>query len=251
MVDPNWNQRLDRLDRHLRGLRQRVLSVVVAFGFGSGLTFWFRGDLMGLLFAPARGMLSPTGQPIFTAPTEMFEFAVRLALIGGVVVAIPVAVFHVVRLASPLLDRRVRRFLALFLPSALACYLCGAAFAYFVMLPTGFQFLLSFGAGAAVAYIRVTDYFDLALALVLWMGVVFELPLAMFMAVKLEVVQYDRLRRLRKYVPPTALILGALITPTADWVNSILVSVPIWVLYEVGLLLAWVARPKRAAKHGP
>ena len=154
------------------------------------------------------------------------------------------AVFHAARLAWPGLPKPVRRFLALFLPAALLCYLTGAAFAYWVLLPAGFRFLLSFGAGAAVAYIRVADYFALALSLVLWLGVIFELPLAMFMAVKLEMVRYERLKRLRKYVVATMAILAPIIAPTADIVNALLVFVPMVALYELGLLLAWMAQPR-------
>ena len=245
----DWGRRLDLLERWLRGIRRRLLSVFLVFGVGSALSFWFRGEVMRVLFAPAGGLLSPTGQPIFTGPTEMFEFAVRLSLIGGVVTAAPVALFHVTRLLGPFLDRRQRWLLALLLTSALVSYLLGAAFAYFVLLPLGFRFLLEFGAGEVVAYIRVTEYFDLAMALVLWMGVLFELPLAMTMAVKLKVVRYERLKQVRKYVAPTALILGAIISPTADWLNSLLMSAPIIALYEVGLFLAFLARTRQKKPH--
>lgn len=227
------------------GVRQRLLSVCAVFGLGAGLTFYFRGTIMAVLFAPAGGLLSPTGQPIFTAPTEIFQFAVNLALIGGAVCAVPLLAFHVAALLSPLMGRSLRRSLAIFLPAAGGCYLLGAAFAYWVMLPTGFRFLLSFADGAAVAYIRVQDYFDLAVALILWMGVIFELPLAMFWAVRLGVVRYERLKRMRKYVAPTAVILGAIITPTVDAVNLFLVAVPIWALWEAGMVLALAARPRR------
>lgn len=219
--------------------------MLISFSLGASLTFWHRKVVMGWLFAPAHGLLSPTGQPIFTAPTEIFQFVVHLSIWGGVVVAAPVAVFHIARLLSPLVSGKVRRFLAIFLPAAFVFYLTGAAFAYFVLLPTGFRFLLSFGAGAAVAYIRVSEYMELAIAMMFWLGVVFELPLGMFLGVKMGAVEYERLRMVRRYVPPTAIILGAIITPTVDIINMTLVAVPIIVLYEVGLLLAWLAKPRQ------
>lgn len=219
--------------------------MLIFWSLGASLTFWNRKVVMGWLFAPAHGMLSPTGQPIFTAPTEIFQFTIQLAIWGGVVVATPVAVFHVARLLSPMLSKRLRWFLAIFLPAALVLYLAGAAFAYFVLLPAGFQFLLSFGDGAAVAYIRVSEYVDLALSMIFWLGVVFELPLAMFLLVKLRVVPYERLKRVRRYVPPMAIIFGAIITPPPDAVSMILVAVPMILLYETGMVLAWLAKPRQ------
>ena len=101
MTSPDWEHRLDLLRHHLRGFRRRLLSVFIAFGLGASLTFHFRHYVMAALFAPAHGMLSPTGQPIFTAPTEGFEFVIRMAVMGGFVAAVPVAIFHVASLARP------------------------------------------------------------------------------------------------------------------------------------------------------
>ena len=222
--------------------------MLIPFGFGFCLTVYYRAPVMGWLFAPARGALSPTGQPIFTGVAEIFQFVIQMGLWGGVVFATPVAMFHVFRLISPLLGKKLRRFLVIFMPAALVCYITGAAFAYFVLLPASFLFLLGFGAGAAVAYIRVSEYFDLALAMVGWMGVVFELPLAMFLAVKMRIVRHERLKRLRRYAYVAALFFGALITPGSDPVNQMLITVPIIVLFEAGLLLAFLARSRSGAR---
>ena len=117
----------------------------------------------------------------------------------------------------------------------------GAAFAYFVMLPTGLKFLLNFGTGVAVPLIVLSEYIDLLTAMIFWLGVVFELPIAMFLLAKMRIVSYLRLRGLRKFVPVAAFILSAIITPTFDIVNQTLLALPIIVLYELGLFLSWVA----------
>jgi len=133
----------------------------------------------------------------------------------------------------------------IFMPVTVACFLCGAAFAYIVMLPTGLRFLLNFGDGVAVPMILIDEYINLLTAMTFWLGVVFELPIAMFLLAKLRVVSYLRFRRLRKYVPVTAFILSAILTPTFDIVNQTLLAVPIIVLYEVGLFLSWAAWPEQ------
>jgi sec-independent protein translocase protein TatC len=179
----------------------------------------------------------------------MMAAAIHLVMMGGLVVAFPVATISVYQLASPLLSRQQRRFVALFLPAILLCYGGGVAFAYFVMLPVGLTFLLNFGGGIAVPLISITEYMGLVTAMLFWLGVVFELPLVMFLLTKLRLVRYEQFRRFSRNVPVAALILGALLTPTFDAVNQLMVAVPIIVLFGVGLGLSWLAR-QRPRKQG-
>ena len=198
-----------------------------------------------MLFAPAKGSLSPYGGlPIFTGPSEMMGAAIHLVMMGGLVTAFPVATISVYQLVSPLLGRRQRRFVLLLLPVVFVCYLGGVAFAYFVMLPVGLKFLLNFGTGIAVPVISITEYMSLVTALLVWIGVVFELPLVMFILTKLRLVRYERFRRFRRYVPAAAFVLGAILTPSSDPVSGTIVAVPIILLFAVGLFLSWLARAK-------
>lgn len=230
------------LQRFGRRVRFRILWVVVAFGVGASLTWYYRSAIFGLLLAPAQGSLSPfDGRPIFTSPMEMMGVAIGLAIKGGLVAAFPVLVFSVYSLLSPLLDPKRRRAVVLFLPAIFLCYVGGAAFAYFVMLPTGLKFLLNFDTTTAVAAIRITDYMSMVTALLFWLGVVFEIPLLMFLLAKIRLVSRRRFQRFRKYVPVAAFTLSAIITPTFDMVNSTLVAVPIIVLFEAGVFMAWLA----------
>ncbi len=229
-----------------RRVRLRLLWIFVAYGIGASCTWYFQRAIFGLLFAPAKGSLSPYGGlPIFTGPAEMMGAAIHLAMMGGLVVAFPVATVSVYQLVSRLLGRQRRRFVLIFLPALLVCYLSGVAFAYFVMLPFGLKFLLHFGEGIAVSLISITEYMSLVTAMLFWLGVVFELPPVMFLLTKLRLVRYERFQRFHRYVPVAALILGAIITPTFDVVNQMMVSVPIILLYEVGLFLSRLARPKK------
>ena len=230
--------------RFARRVRFGLLGTFLAFGIGAGLTWYFRAIIFGWLIAPADGQLSPhQGLPVYTSPTEILSVTIRLSLTGGVILAIPVLVLTIFYLVSPLISRHERRLVALFLPAILAAFLAGVSFAYFVMLPVGIAFLLSFGEGIAVPTIRISEYLSLAIVLLFWLGVIFELPLVMFLLAKLRLVSYQRFKRVRKFVPPVSIILSAIITPTFDIVNQLMVAIPIIVLYEVGLLLAWLAQP--------
>jgi len=174
----------------------------------------------------------------------MMAVAIHLTMMGGLVAAFPVATISVYQLVSPLLSRQKRRFVVLFLPAIFVCFLGGVAFAYFVMLPVGLKFLLNFGEGIAVPLISITEYMALVTAMLFWLGMVFELPPIMFLLTKLRLVRYEQFRRFSRNVPVAALILGALLTPTFDVVNQTLVAFPIILLYEVGLFLSRLARPR-------
>ena len=99
--------------------------------------------------------------------------------------------------------------------------------------------------GVAMPMIHIVEYVDLALTMMLWLGVIFELPLAMFLLVKFQIVSRRRLRKIpRRFIATAAIIFSIIITPTIDYVNMALVALPIFLLYEAGMLLAWLARPR-------
>lgn len=230
------------------GVKRRIFLVLVAFGLGASLSWYYYPDVMAFLLAPAGGKLSATGRPVFTAPADMFGVKVQLAVRAGIVIALPVLAYQVARFFSPLLNAKQNRFIALFLPAGFVSYLIGAAFAYFVLLPAGLKYLLSFSTGVADPMIRITDYMTLVYTMLFWLGLVFELPLAMFLLAKLRLVSHQRFKKLRRYVPAAAFFLAAIITPTSDMVNWALVAVPIILLFEAGVLLAWLARPRERKK---
>ena len=229
-----------------RRIRIRLFWVLVFFGIGAASTWYWREEAFGFLLAPAQGNLSPFegNRPIFTSPTAMMGATIQLAIRGGILAALPVLTISVYTLFSSLIAPQQRRFLVLFLPVTVACFLGGSAFSYYVLLPTALSFLLNFGTGVAVPVIALDEYISLLTAMVFWLGVVFELPIAMFLLARMRVVSYLRLRGFRKYVPLAAFILAAIITPTMDVLNATFLAVPMIVLYEIGLFVSWMAWPE-------
>jgi len=237
--------------KHLRYVKRRVLWVLIAYGLGTSLAWYYYPQLITLFLAPADGLLSATGRPIFTGPSDMFMIKVSLSMKGGMVLALPVLVYHIARFVSPVLNRQQRRYTIIILPTALLSYLVGASFSYIVVLPVSIKFLLSFSAGVADPMIHIREYLDLVLALLLWLGVVFEMPIIMFLLARLRLVSHQRFLYLSRYSVAFAFIIGALITPTFDIATQTLVAVPLLVLYHIGIVLAWLARPRRARVRTP
>jgi sec-independent protein translocase protein TatC len=227
-------------------LRWRLVWSFLAFGIGASSTWFYREDIFLFLIAPAEGSLSPFGgAPVFTGPTAMMGATISLALRGGALAAVPTTVVGVYTLIRPVLPDAHHRLILQFFAATLACFLTGGAFAYFVMLPASLGFLLNFGDDVAIPLITINEYLDLMMAMMFWLGVVFEIPVVMYLLAKAGIVSYKRMTNLRKFVPVSAFILSAIITPTFDAFNQTLVAVPIILLYELGLFVAWFAHPDR------
>ena len=208
------------LGEHLEELRWRLLTCVLALMVGAGVSFAFFGTIADILLAPAEEHLSATGDPIFTEVTELFTVTVKVSLLGGLVLAVPVVTYQILMFITPGLTFRERRWALALVPGALVCFVGGAAFAYFVMLPPILRFLLTFGDGIADPMIRIGNYMSLMMTLLFWMGMVFQTPLIMLVLAKTGVVSPSALARGRRFAVVLAFILGAIITPTFDPVDQ-------------------------------
>ena len=228
-----------------RVFKRAVVIGIVGMAF-AGITWRYSSEILRWLLVPAGGNLTPFegGLPVFTAPAEMFGVTVQLAFRGGLLAAFPVFVVSVYTLFSQWLPPAMRTFIKIFVPSLFLAFAGGVAFVYYVILPTSLKFLLNFGEGVAVPLITVTDYYEMAMSLMFWMGILFELPLAVYLLARLGLVSYRKLKWARLAVWFFAPILAAIITPSFDAWTWALVMAPLVVLYEFGLLLAWAARPE-------
>ncbi|MFH1141471.1 MAG: twin-arginine translocase subunit TatC [Chloroflexota bacterium] len=233
---------------HLEELRRRLFVAALAVAIGTVVAFVFHREVIQILVRPAIKAGSPL---IFTEVTEMLGVSMKVSLMGGLILALPVVAYELVMFVSPGLTPRERRYVYLFLPGITIAFICGVAFGYFVLIPPAMGFLLTFNADIAPPMIRIGNYISLILTLLFWMGVVFEIPVFMFGLARLRVISYRRFAQWRKFAIVSAFILGAMITPTFDPVNQTLVSAPIVLLYEIGIWLAWLARPREKPAAAP
>ena len=230
---------------HLGELRRRVLICVAAVIAGSAVSFVFYEEIIRLLSLPAYVLRGSQGiNLVFIEITELLTTAVKVSFVAGFVLALPVILYHAIMFIAPGLTRRERRCLYLFLPMALIAFASGVAFCYFVLIPPALRFLLGFS-NVAEPLIRISNFVNLMVRLLFWMGLAFETPLIMYMLAQLGIVSARQLSRFRRPWIVIAFVLGAIITPTFDPVNQALVAGPLLVLYELGILLAKIAGRRR------
>jgi len=224
------------LQEHLEELRSRLLysALFVAAGFVVGLALTLR---------VLRIMADMTGRPDFVliSPLEGFSTYMKVALYIGIAVAMPALIYHFVRFLAPGLTRRERRYLYRALPFVTLMFIAGVAFAFFIVIPRGLSFLAGFGGDVFRAEFRAQEVVSFYLTLMLWIGLVFETPVVIFLLAKLDIVTAQRLASLRKYMIIVILVAAAIITPTPDPFNMFMVAAPMYALYEFGILLARLA----------
>lgn len=171
-------------------------------------------------------------------PGEVFFTYLEVALVLGATLAMPVMIFQVMAFVTPALYMNEKRYLYMAVPGVFFSFLCGVAFCYFLTLPFATHFLAGFLAETIEQNWTFEKYVDFVATFMFWVGVMFELPIVMFFLSKLGVVSHQRLASFRKYAFVLAFVIGAAITPTPDPVNQTIISLPIYFLFELGVILA-------------
>jgi sec-independent protein translocase protein TatC len=171
-------------------------------------------------------------------PGETFFTYLEVAMVIGAGLAMPVIIYQVLAFVSPALYAHEKKYLYMAVPGVFFSFLCGIAFCYYLTLPFATRFLAGFLSGTIEPQWTVEHYIDFVATFLFWVGVMFELPIIMFFLSKLGVVSHRRLAGFRKYAFVLAFVIGAAITPTPDPINQTIISLPIYFLFELGVILA-------------
>lgn len=227
---------------HLEELRWRILWSLLALVVGTGIGWWLvqSYDVLGRLKKPIEPFLPPGGKLYMTHPTDAFVVTIKLAVLIGLVLAIPVLVWQAWAFFSPALYQKEKRFLIPVLFSGTVLFAAGAALAYLWVLPAAFKILLGFQRADLEPIITVDAYISFAAQLVLAFGLSFELPLIIMLLAAMGIVTPAFLSKNRRYWIVLASVVAALVTPTPDVLTMLVMMVPLLLLYEVGILLARV-----------
>jgi sec-independent protein translocase protein TatC len=221
---------------HLKELRTRLIWIFAVLFVTTAISFVFAKQIFLVLMVPL-------GDAKLQAlrPTETLGNYMKVSLLSGLILAMPVIVYQIGRFLLPGLTKQEKRYLIFLVPGATLCFLTGVAFAYFVMLPASIGFLQTFMADLIEQQWTVGDYLSFVTSLIFWIGVAFELPLFVYFLAKAGVIDAQTLSKNRKYALIGIAVLAAVITPTVDPLNMALVMGPLIVLYELGVLLAKIA----------
>jgi sec-independent protein translocase protein TatC len=213
---------------HLAELRRRIVWSIVAIGLGGIVGFAFGEPIIGFLKAPL-----PAGTPlIVTGIGDAFAIRFRIALVVGIILAMPVILWHLWRFVAPGLTASERRAVLPWIPTALFFFVLGVSIAY-VILPFAATFLLSFQTPEFQALLSIRDYFDFVATLFLAFGVLMEFPILLVGLSRVGIVTSERLRRARRFVILAIAIFSAVATPGGDLVSPTVLGITLYVLFEI------------------
>jgi len=221
---------------HLSELRNRIIWSLIPAGIGLVIALYFTDRIMVFLQGPLAKLKTA---PVFLAPTEYFWTYMKVAMITGLFIAMPVVLWNVWAFVAPGLHKHERKYAAPFVIIGSLLFLLGGAFALLVVIPFAIQFLVTFGMEkGAQPMISIASYTDFILKFTLAFGLVFELPVIITLLSMLGVVTPQFLSRNRKYAILINFIIAAILTPTPDALNQSLMAGPLIILYEVGIISA-------------
>jgi sec-independent protein translocase protein TatC len=244
---------------HLRELRDRLVKALAAVGIGTALGFYIvnsstlLGDTLPNLLIDHFVPVAIVPKLQFIQPAEAFVNYMRIALVIGIAIAMPVVIYQIIAFFIPGLLPNEKRILFTALPFVTELFLAGLAFGWFFTIPAALQFLFGYGLGSRVESQPTFESFISTVAtLLLWNGIIFELPAVIYLLARLGIVNTRQLSRTRRYAIVVLTIVAAIITPTGDPWNLLLLAVPMYLLYELGILLSrFVPRRAEAAETTP
>lgn len=230
------------LVQHLSEFRDRLMVASIAIVITTAISFLFTTDIIKLLLVPAG-----VTRLLALSPTENFTTYFRVALFSGFALAMPVILYEIYAYIDPALHRNERRFALTLGPFVLLLFVGGMLFCYLILLPNALKFLINFGSEVIDNQLRASEYLSFVTLFIVGMGVVFEMPVLIYALIRLGVVQRTWLTSKRRYVFVGSFLLSAVITPTPDPFNQTIVAIPMYLLFELGLLLARLGGGRRAA----
>ena len=243
----------DTFISHLIELRTRlmralvaVLAAFVVVGF-----VWPGSQRLYTIFAtPILAALPAGGQMIATDVVGVFLVPLKVAALVGFVIALPYVLYEMWAFVAPGLYAHEKSLVLPLVVASFVLFVVGMAFAYFLVFPLVFNFLAKIAPEGVAWMTDIEKYFSFALTSFVAFGITFEVPVVVIVLVRAGMVSIEKLKEIRPYVIVGAFIVGAIFTPP-DIVSQILLAVPLWLLYEIGIVCARVVGRSAAASEAP
>jgi sec-independent protein translocase protein TatC len=228
---------------HLEELRQRILRSLIAVGVSFAACFYFSDKLYRII---ARPISKVVGSLSFGAVTEPFNLLIKISFVASLFIAAPFLMAQIWLFIAPGLYKHERRYALPFIISSSLLFVLGGLFGYFFAFPFAVQFLVGIGKDLGMnQVIMAADYFDLFLTVMVCLGIVFEIPAIIFILARIGLVSGGFLLRNTRYALLLSAIVAAIITPTSDIPNMMVIMIPMMLLYLLGVVVAFVFGKKR------
>ena len=222
---------------HLVELRARLIRILLILFLGFLPCAFFARELYSFLAFPLLEKLPQGGQMIATEVVTPFFIPMKVALMVAFLVTLPHTLYQVWAFVAPgLYSHEKRLFLPLVFISSLL-FFAGMAFAYFVVLPLVFEFIVYFAPEGVAVMTDISEYLNFVLTMFLAFGITFEVPVFVLILIRTGLVSIEKMRSIRRFVLVGAFIIGAIFTPP-DVMSQILLAIPLYLLYELGIILA-------------
>ena len=215
---------------HLTELRSRIIKSLIAVAIGSCISYLFIEEIMSF-------MTKPVGKLYYMQPSEAFFTYLKVAVVVGFLLALPVIFYHVWKFFLPALTTSERAVLGIIVPVSVILFFTGLAFSFGLVLPAGIRFFTSFGNSELEAMFSINRYFDFVITFVLPFGFIFELPLVIIVLGKVGILTSEWLKKYQRIIIFLSFVIGAIITPTPDIFTQSMIALPMIALYEVGYLV--------------
>lgn len=235
---------------HLIELRDRLTRALIAVLVVFVCLFPFASELFDLLAKPLMSVLPEGSKMIATGVVAPFIIPVKVALVVALGVALPYVLFQAWAFVAPGLYRHEKRFAMPMLVASVALFFAGVAFCYFFVFGVVFKFVYSIAPKSINVAPDIDNYFSFVLGMFVAFGVTFEVPIAVILLVKMGFVSVAKLREMRPYVIVGAFVVAAVVTPP-DVLSQIMLAIPLWVLYEIGIVAAALITRGKTAQQTP
>ena len=230
---------------HLNELKRRLFRVaLVSVIFIAVAVVNFR-RIFNEFTAGARELIEAAGGDIVQLTlTEAWVAAAKLAVMVGLTAALPYFLFEMSRFFQPGLKSSERKYVYFLIPGALVSFAIGATFAYLILIPRLFEFMLEFQGNLAVPTITTASVVSMTVGIVFWLGTIFELPIVMYLLAKIGLIKSKWIMSKIRWMILLAFVFGAAVTPT-DPISQVIVAIPVMALFGIGLLLVKLAERGR------
>ena len=231
---------------HLDELRQRLVRIIICVAVGFLSSFYFARNIYDFMSLPIRTALGEGKKLVFTGVTDPFRLYMKVAILAGIFLTSPFILYEVWKFISPGLYRKEKKYAIPFLVASVLLFVGGGAFAFYVVLPRAYGFLLQWGESFE-PMITVNEYLDLTNTIILGFGLIFEMPVIVGFLAIFGLVSYKFLWRKFKYAVLLIFIVAAVLSPTPDAITQCIYAGPMVILYLISIGVAFIFGRRRKA----